>query len=102
MKLKEYLVKDLYEYKVERFRKLWAIKAPSVILRNELKTLRAYKSGNPLIKDIDKFNAEYESIEEHKGKMGRIHLKVKLKDGRIIGIFNGRFSRFAKEWQNTK
>lgn len=102
MKLKEHLTQKSLESRIARFWKLREIKAPGIILRNDMKAIRELQRGIVHIKDIDQFNTEFEKIESHTGRGGKVHLKVWLSDGRIIGIFSGPYSRFAKIWKDKE
>jgi len=99
--LKEILVERRIKAIETKIEKLKVIRAPTIIRWNLRKMLRSARQGELNIKDLNKWeNEEVVSLENVIGRGGKVHLKVTLVDGQVIGIFSGPYSRFAKVWES--
>ncbi len=86
---------------INRFRTLRGIKAPKIILFNEIQRIREIRNGHLHIKDLNQFaDKEVVNYEIITGRGGKKHRKITLDGGLVIGIFNGRYTTFVSEWKS--
>lgn len=101
--LKQELLERAERALIVRFRTLKGIKAPHVVLLDIIQKIRDRRNGITGVTGVEQWeNIEVEKYEVRTGRGGKIHSKVTLVTGEVIGIFNGPYSRFAKVWKDKE
>lgn len=82
--------------KQSRIDRLKEIKAPEIMIQNDIKMIENYKSGNVKINGWNEFSQEvFKSFIWKKGNGGKEYVQFTLSDNSIVNYFpNGKFGPF--------
>ena len=102
MTIRQRLIERMVPGHEDRLRRLTEIGAPEVMLVRERELVEEARKGDFKAKRGEEFfDLEFTDWSPVKGRGGKVHHKITLTDGRVIGLFRGPWGQFFSEWKKA-